>query len=157
MTISIGNYRVNNIKYFEDHEGFTIFKCDILHNDKKIGTFSEDYMCGPNNYTFDNNFNEELLKLRKTAANFFDKYLAGLRGDDKPFGVHPMLGQILHIDPAELADAHVFCDERLVDVLENHSVEQLAAEMRTRGRDGDSPFMLREDGLVILVVLRGNL
>lgn len=69
MTISIGNYRVNNISYFEDHEGFTIFKCDILHNDKKIGTFSEDYMCGSNNYTFDNNFNEELLKLRKTAAS----------------------------------------------------------------------------------------
>lgn len=85
MTISIGNYRVNNIKYFEDHEGFTIFKCDILHNDKKIGTFSEDYMCGPNNYTFDNNFNEELLKLRKTAANFFDKYSNDDFYDDEDF------------------------------------------------------------------------
>lgn len=85
MTISIGNYRVNNISYFEDHEGFTIFKCDILHNDKKIGTFSEDYMCGSNNYTFDNNFNEELLKLRKTAANFFDKYSNDDFYDDEDF------------------------------------------------------------------------
>ncbi len=74
MTISIGDYRVDNIKYFEDHEGIDIFKCDILHNDKKIGTFSEDYMCGPNNYNFNNNYDEELLKLRKTAASFFDKY-----------------------------------------------------------------------------------
>lgn len=85
MTISIGNYRVNNISYFEDHEGFTIFKCDVLHNDKKIGTFSEDYMCGPNNYIFDNNFNEELLKLRKTAANFFDKYSNDDFYDDEDF------------------------------------------------------------------------
>lgn len=85
MTISIGNYRVNNISYFEDHEGFTIFKCDILHNDKKIGTFSEDYMCGSNNNTFDNNFNEELLKLRKTAANFFDKYSNDDFYDDEDF------------------------------------------------------------------------
>lgn len=85
MTISIGSYRVNNISYFEDHEGFTIFKCDILHNDKKIGNFSEDYMCGSNNYTFDNNFNEELLKLRKTAANFFDKYSNDDFYDDEDF------------------------------------------------------------------------
>lgn len=79
MTISIGDYRVDNIKYFEDHEGIYIFKCDILHNDKKIGTFSEDYMCGPNNY------DEELLKLRKTAASFFDKYSNDKFFDDEDF------------------------------------------------------------------------
>ena len=31
MTISIGDYSVDNIKYFEDHEGIDIFKCDILY------------------------------------------------------------------------------------------------------------------------------
>lgn len=70
MTISIGDYSVDNIKYFEDHEGIDIFKCDILYNNKKIGTFSEDYMCGPSNYNFNNNFDEELTKLRKTATSF---------------------------------------------------------------------------------------
>lgn len=42
-------------------------------------------MCGSNNYTFDNNFNEELLKLRKTAANFFDKYSNDDFYDDEDF------------------------------------------------------------------------
>ena len=74
MTISIGDYSVDNIKYFEDHEGIDIFKCDILYNNKKIGTFSEDYMCGPSNYNFNNNFDEELARLRKTATSFFNKY-----------------------------------------------------------------------------------
>lgn len=85
MTISIGDYRVDNIKYFEDHEGIDIFKCDILYNDKKIGTFSEDYMCGPNNYNFNNNYDEELLKLRKTATSFFDKYSNDKFFDDEDF------------------------------------------------------------------------
>lgn len=74
MTISIDNYRVDNIKYFEDHEGIDIFKCDILYNDKKIGTFSEDYMCGPNNYNFNNNFDEEIKQLRNIATSFFNRY-----------------------------------------------------------------------------------
>lgn len=85
MTISIGNYRVDNIKYFEDHEGIDIFKCDILYNDKKIGTFSEDYMCGPSNYNFNNSYDEELLKLRKTATSFFDKYSNDKFFDDEDF------------------------------------------------------------------------
>ena len=40
MTISIGDYSVDNIKYFEDHEGIDIFKCDILYNNKKTKDLS---------------------------------------------------------------------------------------------------------------------
>lgn len=85
LLISIDNYRVDNIKYFEDHEGIDIFKCDILYNNKKIGTFSEDYMCGPSNYNFNNNFDEELARLRKTATSFFNKYSNDDFYDDEDF------------------------------------------------------------------------
>lgn len=88
MTISIGDYCVDNIKYFEDHEGIDIFKCDILYNNKKIGTFSEDYMCGPSNYNFNNNFDEELAKLRKTATSFFNKYSNDKFFDDEDFFIY---------------------------------------------------------------------
>ena len=88
MTISIGDYSVDNIKYFEDHEGIDIFKCDILYNNKKIGTFSEDYMCGPSNYNFNNNFDEELTKLRKTATSFFNKYSNDKFFDDEDFFIY---------------------------------------------------------------------
>lgn len=88
MTISIGNYRVDNIKYFEDHEGIDIFKCDILYNDKKIGTFSEDYMCGPSNYNFKNNFDEELKQLRKAATSFFNRYSNDEIFEDEDFFIY---------------------------------------------------------------------
>jgi len=52
-----------------------------------------------------------------------------LRSDDQPFGIHLVLGKVFHIHLAEIADAHVLRDEGFVYVLENHHVEQLAAEM----------------------------
>jgi len=55
-------------------------------------------------------------------------HLAGLLADDEPLGVHLVLGQILDIDIAEIADAHVQSDESLFDVLQYHPVEQFAAE-----------------------------
>ena len=84
-------------------------------------------------------------------------HLAGLVGDDESLGIHPVLGQVFDIHPAELTYAHMLRDESLVDVLEDHPVEQLAAEMRAGGRDRHGPFVLGEYGLVILVVFRSHL
>ena len=83
--------------------------------------------------------------------------LAGLGGDDQPLGIHPVFGQILHINPAELTDAHVLGDESFVNILEDHHVEQLAAEMCAGRRNGHRAFVLGEDCLVVLVVLRRDL
>lgn len=72
--ISIGDYSVANINWFKEHEGLDAFQCDILFCGQKIGFFSEDYMNGPDNYTFIDDFDKELEKLRTTAKQFFDKY-----------------------------------------------------------------------------------
>ena len=47
-------------------------------------------------------------------------------------------------------------DERLVDILENHSVEEFAAEMETCCRCRNGTFVLCEDSLEILSVLRSH-
>ena len=72
--ITIGDYSVANISWFKEHEGLDAFQCDILYCGERIGFFSEDYMNGPDNYSFINNFDDEIQKLRTTAKNFFDKY-----------------------------------------------------------------------------------
>lgn len=74
MRTTIGEYSVDNVKYFDDHEGMSIFKCDILYCHEKIGTFSEDYYNAPAEMHFYNDFDEELNKIRKTAKEFFKKY-----------------------------------------------------------------------------------
>ena len=111
MTISIGDYSVDNIKYFEDHEGIDIFKCDILYNNKKICTFSEDYMCGPSNYNFNNNFDEELTKLRKTATSFFNKYSNDKLKLDQKIIIDTVYPFDYTIEKAEIEDTAPFIIE----------------------------------------------
>ena len=53
-----------------------------------------------------------------------------------------------------MSDTHVQGNECLVDVLENHSVEKLAAEVQTGCRCGNCTLVLCEDGLEVLCVLR---
>lgn len=73
--ISIGDYRVDNVNWFKEHEGCDVFQCDILYLNKKIGSFSEDYMAGPDNYNFLNgSYNDNLTQLRNTAKTFFDNF-----------------------------------------------------------------------------------
>ena len=79
-----------------------------------------------------------------------------LLGDDHPFGIHPVLGEILHVDAAEVADAHVDRDESLLDILENHAVEELAAEVRAGGGNRNGTFVRGEDRLKILRIFRGD-
>ena len=71
MKVMIGNFSVDNVKWFEDHEEMDIFKCDILYDGEIIGEFSEDYMNGPDIYDLDDN---KMEQLRATANEFFKKY-----------------------------------------------------------------------------------
>ena len=77
-----------------------------------------------------------------------------LRGDDQPFRIHLVLGKVFHIHLAEITDAHVLRDEGFVYVLENHHVEQFAAEMQTGCWSRYGAFVSGEYGLVIHLVLR---
>lgn len=73
--ISIGNYRVDNVNWFKEHEGCDAFQCDILYLNKKIGSFSEDYMAGSDHYNFLNgSFDDNMSKLKNAAISFFDNY-----------------------------------------------------------------------------------
>ena len=80
-------------------------------------------------------------------------YTGRLRSDDQPFRVHLVLGKILDINGAKMADTHVQGYESLVYVFENHPVHQLAAEMQTGSRSADRPFLTREDCLIVFLVL----
>ena len=76
-----------------------------------------------------------------------------LLADDDAFAVHAVLGEVLDVHRAEVADAHVHGDEGLLDVVEDHPVEQLAAEMEAGRRGGHGSLVLGEDGLELLGVL----
>ena len=64
---------------------------------------------------------------------------------------------IRQVSSAELADTHVLGNEGFVDVLQNHPVEQLAAEMETGCRHGYSSFVCGVDRLVVFGVFRRDL
>ena len=49
--------------------------------------------------------------------------IGGFLIDDVSLCIGAVLGQVLDIHSAEMSDTHVYCYERLVYVLENHSVE----------------------------------
>ena len=57
-----------------------------------------------------------------------------LRSDDKPLGIHLVLGQVLHIHCAEVSYAHMQGDVGLVDILEYHPVKQFTTEMKAGSR-----------------------
>ena len=85
MKVSINEYRVDNINWFKEHEGLDAFQCDIIYSNEKIGFFSEDYMNGPDNYSFNKDFDEELKKLRKASESFFKNYSKEQHFDDEDF------------------------------------------------------------------------
>ena len=55
-----------------------------------------------------------------------------------------------------MADSHVHRDEGLGNVLEDHAVEQLAAEVQAGGGSAYGTFVGCEDGLVVLDVFRSD-
>ena len=68
-----------------------------------------------------------------------------------------MLGKVFHIYRAEVADAHVHGDERFLDILEYHAVEQLPAEVQAGRGGADGTLVGGKDGLVVLHVFRCGL
>ena len=78
--------------------------------------------------------------------------LGSLRRDDEPLGIHLMLRQVLYIHFTEVPDSHVEGDECLVYILENHSVEELAAKVEAGCRSRNRAFMRSKDSLEVLLV-----
>lgn len=50
---SINGIQIKNLKKFRDHEGCEIAQGDVWYKGKKLGYWSQDYMCGPDTYGFD--------------------------------------------------------------------------------------------------------
>jgi len=50
---SINGIQIKNLKKFKDHEGCEIAQGDVWYKGKKLGYWSQDYMCGPDTYGFD--------------------------------------------------------------------------------------------------------
>ena len=63
-----------------------------------------------------------------------------------------MLGQILNIDRAEVAQTHVQRDLGRVDTLDFHTLQEVLREVQTCGRGSHGTLVLSEDGLVALLV-----
>ena len=80
--------------------------------------------------------------------------LAGLGVDEYLFRIHLVFGKVLHIDITEVSQTGVHGDEGEVDSLDFHPLHQLTAEMESGGRYGHRSFVLGEDGLETLLVLR---
>ena len=81
----------------------------------------------------------------------------GIFRDDKAFGIHPVLGKVLHIYCTEVADTHVHGDECFLNVLENHAVEKFPGEVQACCRSANRALVLCKNCLVVLCVFRGNL
>ena len=79
-------------------------------------------------------------------------FLCRLFADDHPLAVHLVLGEVLDVHGAEVPYAHVYGDESLVYILENHPVEQFTAEVETGCRSGHCTFVPCEYGLELLRV-----
>ena len=63
-----------------------------------------------------------------------------------------MLGQVLNIDGAEVAQTHVQCDLGRVDALDLHTLQEVLREVSTRRGSCYGTLVLSEDGLVALGV-----
>ena len=76
--------------------------------------------------------------------------------DDHLLGVHAVLRKVFYIHFFEVARTHVNGDEGFVNVLQNHAVKELAAEMQTGGRSLDGALVGRKNGLIIDGILGRN-
>ncbi len=78
-------------------------------------------------------------------------------GDFHLLGVHAVLGEILNVNFAEVAETAMHCQECLMDAFDFHSLEELAAEVHSCCRSNDSTFALGINGLVTLSIFRNGL
>src|SRR6516225_1025869 len=84
-----------------------------------------------------------------TALTFPDRSHSRL-GQAGPFGVHPMLRVIRHVDRSEGAQAHMERHERRADAAFVESLEYGRREVQPRRWCRDGPRLASIDGLVVL-------
>ena len=73
-----------------------------------------------------------------------------LGGDEQLLGVHLVLGEVLDIDFAEVAQPRVQSEKSVVDTFNLHAFQQLPAEMESGSRSDHSPFVTGKDVLITL-------
>ena len=88
---------VKNIRCGKDHEGCAMFDATIYLNGKKLGHWSQSYMCGPDEYDFDESLLDEAVEKFRASDIVEPKYkdivdadiliskLIGLVEDEKGF------------------------------------------------------------------------
>ena len=72
---SINEIQVKGIKDFKDHEGYTIHQGTIYYKGKKLGSWSQDYMYGPDHFDFDESILEGEVKSYAAKSEFVDDEL----------------------------------------------------------------------------------
>ncbi len=84
--MKFGDIELKGIKTAPDHEGIDMHFGNIYFKNKKVGTFSEDYMCGPLHVDFLNKDIEASVcdAAKKTLASL------GFLSADKKFSLDPM-------------------------------------------------------------------
>lgn len=68
----IYGFSVKSLKSFKDHEGITCYSGNLYLKNKKIGTWSQDYMAGPDHFDLIRPFTEQELdgKIEKLHPAF---------------------------------------------------------------------------------------
>ena len=67
-----------------------------------------------------------------------------------------MLGEVFHINVAEVAQSDMQCDFSKSDTLKLEAFHDLAAEMQAGSGSGNCPFIFGKNGLVALIVFMGD-
>ena len=73
--MNINGFSIGNIIREHDHEGYLyIYSSDVLYNGNVVGSYAENFMCGPSDLDLDEDI---LSEIRNVANKYFDKYPNG--------------------------------------------------------------------------------
>lgn len=74
---------VKAVKRIKDHEGMIIVEsANIYYNNKKIGTYGEDYMCGPAHLSYNEIYETEINAMGEA---FLKKFPNGIKNENYSF------------------------------------------------------------------------
>ena len=83
---------VKNIRCEEDHEGCAMFSADVWYNKKKLGRWSQSYMCGPDEFDFDESILDDAVEKYKNSDLVEPRYKDIYRARKKGSYIHKFHG-----------------------------------------------------------------
>lgn len=81
----INGIEIKALKRFADHEGCRIAQGNLYLGGKKLGFWSQDYMCGPDRFDFDKIYDDEKLNNKVKQLNFDKRIEITCRNGSKTF------------------------------------------------------------------------